>query len=131
VALDHGILSVLSTPMNTETLTVGAINLYAERREAFGATDAELATEFAVQAAYLLVNAQAYWDARTLSDNLTQAMASRAEIEQAKGVIMAATGMNADEAFDELRRQSQYENVKLRDIAREIVQRTNRRRDGS
>jgi AmiR/NasT family two-component response regulator len=51
---------------------------------------------------------------------------SRAEIEQAKGIIMAATGASADEAFDQLRQQSQHENVKLRDIAHEVVERTRR-----
>ena len=55
---------------------------------------------------------------------MEQALKSRAQIEQAKGIIMAATGASADEAFDRLRQQSQYENVKLRDIAGEIVRRS-------
>ena len=54
-------------------------------------------------------------------------MANRAEIEQAKGIIMANTRCTAEEAFDILVRQSQHENRKLRDIAVEIVQRASRR----
>ncbi len=52
-------------------------------------------------------------------------MASRAEIEQVKGILMAQSpGISADDAFDILRRASQRENVKLRDIAKRLV--TNR-----
>ena len=55
-------------------------------------------------------------------------MQSRSEIEQAKGIIMAAMGCDADAAFDTLVRQSQHENRKLRDIAAEIVARQRQRR---
>lgn len=51
-------------------------------------------------------------------------MASRAVIEQAKGVLMAASpDLSADDAFDLLRRSSQRENAKLRDIAARVVER--------
>jgi hypothetical protein len=42
-------------------------------------------------------------------------------IEQAKGIIMAQSGWPEDKAFDALRRASQRENVKLRDLAAKIV----------
>jgi hypothetical protein len=42
-------------------------------------------------------------------------------IEQAKGILMAQTGCTAEQAFDMLRRASQRANVKVRDLAREIV----------
>jgi PAS domain S-box-containing protein len=42
---------------------------------------------------------------------------SRAVIEQAKGVLMAAYGISADQAFDRLVQRSQEANIKLRDIA--------------
>jgi AmiR/NasT family two-component response regulator len=54
-------------------------------------------------------------------DGLRQAMASRAVIEQAKGILMATAGVDADGAFDLLRQQSQHENRKLRDIAQALV----------
>jgi GAF domain-containing protein len=126
-AARHGVLSTLSLPLKTEDTTIGAMNLYAEVEGAFDEDNQRVAELFATQAAFLLANAQAYWDARSLSENLTQAMESRAEIEQAKGIIMATTGTDADGAFEQLKAQSQYENVKLREIAREIVERTSRR----
>lgn len=59
--------------------------------------------------------------ARTLAEGLKQAMASRAEIEQAKGILMGQLRISADEAFELLRKQSQHENVKVRELARELV----------
>jgi hypothetical protein len=47
-------------------------------------------------------------------------------IEQAKGIIMAQYGWPEDQAFDALRRVSQQQNIKLRDLAAEIVARTAR-----
>jgi AmiR/NasT family two-component response regulator len=44
-------------------------------------------------------------------------------IEQAKGVLIAQAGCQPDEAFDILRRASQRTNVKVRDLAAEIVRR--------
>ncbi|MCV7158444.1 PAS and ANTAR domain-containing protein [Mycolicibacterium brisbanense] len=45
----------------------------------------------------------------------------RESIEQAKGMLMLAYGVNADAAFDLLRWQSQQNNVKLRPLAEQIV----------
>jgi hypothetical protein len=45
-------------------------------------------------------------------------------IEQAKGILMAQAGCGPDEAFDMLRRASQRTNVRVRDLAAEIVGRS-------
>jgi GAF domain-containing protein len=126
-AAAHGILSVVSFPLRTPAGPIGAMNHYANRESVFGPAEIELGERFAAQAAYLLVNAQAYWDARTLSENLAEAMKSRAHIEQAKGIIMARAGTDEDGAFALLREQSQAENRKLRDVADEIVRHASRR----
>ena len=123
---EHGVRSVMSVPMSTGAVVVGALNLYAPEPGAFERLLIETTRAFATHAAFLLRNHQAYWDARSLSENLQEALSSRAQIEQAKGIIMGTTGCTADEAFTKLREQSQHENVKLRDIAREIVERAQR-----
>jgi len=125
--VNHGIASVISLPMSVDGQHVGALNLYSEGQDAFSESDIELGSNFATHAAILVANAKAYWDARMLSENLSEAMRSRARIEQAKGIIISNTGCNEDEAFDLLRQQSQHENVKLRDLAEELVDRTQRR----
>ena len=51
-------------------------------------------------------------------------MASMPVIEQAKGIIMARYGWPEEEAFDAIRRASQRENVKVRELAASVVART-------
>ena len=51
-------------------------------------------------------------------------LASMPVIEQAKGIIMAQRGWTEQQAFDALRRASQRENIKVRDLAATIVART-------
>jgi len=120
-AVAHGIGSTLSLPLVVDKEGVGAMNLYAHVEGAFSAQDEELGLMFASQAAIVLANAQAYWDARTLSEGLGEAMKNRAVIEQAKGILMAAQHCGEQEAFDLLVRASQRENLKLRDIAMRLV----------
>lgn len=122
-ALQHGIRSTLSLPLVVGEESLGALNLYSEGEDAFSEDDEANAESFAIQAAVVLANAQAYWDARSLNEHLTEAMRSRATIEQAKGVLMAQSNVGPDEAFDMLRRASQRENRKLRDVAQDIVDR--------
>jgi len=50
--------------------------------------------------------------------------ASRASIDQAKGALMITYGLDEDEAFAMLRWHSQHSNIKLRDIAAAITDRT-------
>jgi GAF domain-containing protein len=120
-AAAHGIASTLSLPMLVDKAAVGAMNLYARTPHAFGPSDQADGEAFASQAAIVLANAQAYWDAHTLSLRLGEAMQSRAVIDQAKGILMAAQRVSEDDAFDLLVRASQRENTKLRDVARRIV----------
>lgn len=51
-------------------------------------------------------------------------LASMPVIEQAKGIIMAQCGWTGGQAFDALRRASQRENIKVRELAAQIVART-------
>jgi len=120
----HGVQSTLSLPLVAGDERLGALNLYARVVGGFTSDDEALGTDLAAAAAIVLANASAFWAASQLSEQLGQAMQSRAVIEQAKGVLMARSPkMTADEAFDVLRKASQRENLKVRDIAQRIVER--------
>ncbi len=56
-----------------------------------------------------------------ISTALSKVTEARAEIEQAKGLIMAAYGISADQAFDILVWRSQETNVKVRKLAHRFV----------
>jgi GAF domain-containing protein len=126
-ALEHGLRSSLSVPLIAHGEGIGAVNLYTAEAGHFRDDDVEHAEEYAGQAAIALANAQAYWEQASLAQNLAKALESRSVIDQAKGVIIATAGVDADDAFDLLRQQSQAENRKLREVAAEIVERQVRR----
>ena len=54
------------------------------------------------------------------SDAVQAIAEQRALIKQSKGMLMFVYGIDADAAFELLRRQSQNDNVKLRDLARSL-----------
>jgi GAF domain-containing protein len=126
-ATHRGVNSSLSAPLIVKDRGIGALNFYSRREKAFSDLDAETAEMFAVHAAVVLANAHAYWRALEKAEQLEQALASRATIDQAKGVLIEQTGISPEEAFDLLRRASQRENRKLREIAAEIVKRAQER----
>jgi GAF domain-containing protein len=130
VAAANGIGSTMSLPLVVDGRVLGAMNLYARTPRAFSPLDQQIGELFASQAAIVVANAQAYWDARGLSERLGEAMKSRAVIEQAKGILMAAQRCDEDEAFDRLVRASQRENTKLRDVAKRIVATASDRESG-
>lgn len=121
-AREHDIASTLSVPVVIPDAGIfGGFNIHAQTEHAFTAEDEQLITAFAAQAGALVSNAHAYWTAFELTHNLAAAMEHRGVIEQAKGMLMAAHRCSADEAFDMLRRRSQAENRKLRDLAADLV----------
>ena len=122
VMAETGVRSMLGVPLLVGGEVVGAVNAYADVDDAFDDEAArDVARNVAAQAATAVHNLRVFDASRTLAQQLEEAMASRATIEQAKGVIMAQAGCSAEEAFERLRAASQRENVKLREIAERIV----------
>jgi hypothetical protein len=111
----------LSVELVASGLTLGTLTFHARQPGPISESQARAAQAFAEQAAALLANARAYWDLHEVASGLQSAMQSRAVIEQAKGKLMAIEGFSPDEAFTRLARVSQSENVKLRELARQVV----------
>ena len=116
-----GINSYLSCPLIINDDFVGSLNLYSEQPHGFADFDVALLRLYITAACAAITNARLYARARDLAGQLGQAMDSRAVIDQAIGVIIARTGMTAEQAFAELSRRSQNANVKLREIAAQVV----------
>ncbi|HET7310399.1 MAG TPA: GAF and ANTAR domain-containing protein [Mycobacteriales bacterium] len=120
-AVKQGARSMMSMPMTAEGNVLGALNVYARVPDAFDAEAASVADIVAAHAGLACQVSTAYFGHRTLAEQLSEAMTSRAVIEQAKGVIMATNGGTPDDAFDMLVRLSQSSHRKLRVIAQEVV----------
>jgi GAF domain-containing protein len=120
-ASKHGLGSVLSMPLSVREQPMGALNLYSKTTHSFGGTARSIATLFARQASVAISNAQTYASTLALTDQLREAIKSREVIGEAKGILMAEESVSEDEAFEMLKRVSQNQNVKLREIAQRIV----------
>lgn len=119
-ATEAGVGSSLSLPLIAGKQVLGAVNFYAERPHAFPERFllGELVADLASTGLWCLLK---HADKQQMSTQLEEALSSRAEIDQAKGILIAQQGCGPDEAFDLLRKVSQNRNVKLRDLAVEIV----------
>jgi GAF domain-containing protein len=120
-ATRDGLGSVLSTPLAVREKPMGALNLYSRKPRSFTKSMQPIARLFASQASVAISNAQIYASAVSLSEQLKDAIKTREVIGEAKGILMASEGVSEDEAFEMLKRVSQNQNVKLREIAQKVV----------
>jgi len=100
---------------------IKALGFYRAAAESGEEPSVELDRRFADHAAATLSNTRLFSDLVTEVEQLREALTSRATIEQAKGILMLRTRCTAQEAFELLSRRSQERNVKLRDVAAELV----------
>jgi GAF domain-containing protein len=130
-AREQGLRSSLSLPLFVKDTSVGALNLYSfDRIHAFD-DDARAHFEgFAAQASTALMLALRQAKHQATNQQLEAALVSRTVIDQALGIIMGQQRCTAHEAFDILRAHSQNNNIKLRDVAAQLVAHTSDGRPG-
>jgi transcriptional regulator with GAF, ATPase, and Fis domain len=112
-AANLGFRSVLSL-MLADGDPFGALTLYSRRPSFFRTESVAPALGFALQASIAIAVA-------VEREQLVRARDSRGMIGQAQGILMERYGINAEQAFDVLRRYSSHLNQKLRIIAERIV----------
>lgn len=95
----------------------GALNLFCDTPGGLTAESADAGVVLASFASVSLGGSSSHEEARTLAEG----MASNREIGMAIGLLMAAHGLGADEAFATLRKASSHLNRKISAIARELV----------
>lgn len=119
-AVQAGVRSSLSLSMLSGNRR-GALNCYASLPYAFGALDRGKALVLATLGGLALAGADAKDEAGARAGSLQAALVTRELIGQAQGILMERERISADQAFDVLRKASQHLNVKLRDVAQEVV----------
>jgi len=113
-AVEAGIGAMLCFQLFVADAKLGALNLYASRAGAFDAEARFTGLMFATHAAVAITGARQ-------EETLSAALAHRDVIGQAKGIVMERFHLDAPRAFALLTRLSQTENIKLRDIATQLV----------
>lgn len=122
-AAERGVGSCLAIPLPFQSCTIGALNNYATRPEAFDAGDVASGQDVAgwVAVAVAVSNADFATGTREELAHMRSAMVSRSVIDQAKGILMERHQVDQGEAFAMLTRASQAANTELRDIAGALV----------
>jgi GAF domain-containing protein len=118
-AVAHGIASQMGVDLHHPGGARAALNLYSHTTWHF-VDSVETAELFGSHASLVLGYA-------TANDHFQLALSSRKTIGQALGIVMERYGIDEDRAFAFLIRVSQDSNVKVREVAADIVAGVNRR----
>ena len=112
-----GVRSVLDVPLVTGAgahQTVGVLGLYSPAADAFDADDEAIAHILARHASVAVASARH-------EETMAQAVDARKLVGQAMGILMERFDVDGDRAFAILKRYSQDNNTKLRDVAQHLI----------
>ena len=122
VAAELKFRSMLCLRLFTSTELVGGLNLYSKEIDAFDEDDAYTGTYLAAHIAVAVAATQQ-------ADGIRIGALNRTIIGQAQGILMERYKIDAEEAFNVMRRVSQDNNIKVIRVADELVR--TRRTPGS
>jgi len=120
LALQVGIRSLTSGVATLEGQTV-TCTLYALRSDGLPAGSAAAATALIRQSVLATAQQGAYDRAQQEVHHLTEAIAARRLVEQARGIIMQAMHCDSTVAYEHLLRMSRQERRRIADVARSLV----------
>lgn len=116
-----GVRSFLAIPIGHADARVGALNVYGTGSGRLDRDEEDLLRMIVDLVGRTLTDYVRLGEAQDRTVQLREAMATRAPIEQAKGILMAAHQVTAEEAFRMLRTQSQNSNTTLNAVAAAFV----------
>jgi GAF domain-containing protein len=114
-AVARGLRSQMGMRLYTERETLGGLNMYSTSSDTIDPDAVHMAELFAAHSALALGHARR-------EEQLSAALATRKVIGQAIGILMERHGLDENDAFAYLTRLSSHTNVKLRTVAREVVE---------
>lgn len=120
-ALELGFRAVMGVPMHACGETIGVLNVYRREAGPWSEADVEAAEIVTAMGAGYVLHANQLRAQHDLAGQLAAAIASRDLIGQAKGLLIARHGVDAEEAFAMLRAESQATNLKLREVAAKLL----------
>jgi len=122
-AIEAGVHSVHAFPMRLRSTVIGALNVFGEEPLPLGPSDVKIVQAMADVATIAILQERAISSAEILTEQLQGALNSRIVIEQAKGVMARAHGIDVDEAFTALRTYARNHQLRLVDLAHDVVNR--------
>jgi GAF domain-containing protein len=112
--LDAGIRSSLHLPLVVAGRAQAVLSLYGEHPHGFDTDDIAVAHILARHATVAIASARH-------EETMARAVDARKLVGQAMGILMERYDLDGDRAFEVLKRYSQHNNRKLRDVAQHLV----------
>jgi GAF domain-containing protein len=121
VLVSEGIRAALSVPVELDGGVIGTLDIYARNPWDWDPSEVAALQAYAGLVASLLMAAVTAQAKGRLADQLQAALEHRWLIEQAKGVIMGREELDAEAAFERLRRAARSSTRRLADVARDVT----------
>jgi GAF domain-containing protein len=120
-AVADGFHSVHALPMHLRGVTMGALNMFRTSEGSLHADDVLVAQALADVATIAIIQHQTSLSAAVVNAQLSEALNSRIIIEQAKGKVSEASGLDMDRSFQRIRNHARNHNLRLTELARGIA----------
>ena len=120
-ALTAGFRSVQALPMRLRSSVLGALNLFHIEAGEMRQDDVVAAQALADIATIAIIQHRATLDAQAVNEQLNRALNTRIVIEQAKGMLAGRNDVDMEQAFDTLRNHARIHNLRLADVARDLI----------
>jgi signal transduction protein with GAF and PtsI domain len=122
LAPHHGIGAVLGVPIALSGGPIGTLNVYDARPHEWSDSETSTIVAFTTVLAALLKVAARAGLAEETARQLQFALDHRILIEQAKGILMERGGIDAVEAFEQLRSAARSNRLKMAEVARSLIE---------
>jgi GAF domain-containing protein len=120
-ARDVGFTMSHAVPLRLRQQVIGALNLFSVAPRRLSADHLAVVQGLADIATIGLLHERAVRDQVVLAEQLQAALNSRVMIEQAKGILAERGRLDLSEAFNLLRSQARFQNMRLSDLARDVI----------
>lgn len=117
-----GFHTVHALPMRLRGTVLGALNLFHTHPGDLRPADIDAAQAMADVATIAILQHRAAHEAQIVNEQLNHALNSRIVIEQAKGMLAERLAMDIEHAFATLRHHARSHNLRLADVARDVVE---------
>jgi GAF domain-containing protein len=120
-AVELGFSTTHCFPLKLRDQVIGAMNVFRVQASFLAEDERRIARALADVATIALMQERGLRRAEELTEQLQFALNSRIVIEQAKGAVARTFDVDVDEAFNILRRFARSHQVKLTDLARDVL----------
>src|ERR1700687_5001341 len=120
-ALAAGFHSGHALPMRLRGSVIGALNLFHIEPGGMQQGDVDAAQALADVATIGILQHRAALEAQVVNEQLNHALNSRIVIEQAKGIVAERESLDMEQAFSTLRDHARTHNLRLIDVAHDVI----------